>query len=90
MPIVPELHARIFAAVSQPGVYDASGNQVIPQALGMDAWHTCEYTHCRAGWVVVLAGEAICELRCENCGDGLRFDMRSCGTCGEPSPRYRQ
>ena len=58
VPIVPELHARIFAAVSQPGVYDASGNQVIPQALGVDAWHTCEYTHCRAGWVVVLAGEA--------------------------------
>lgn len=23
----------------------------------MDAWHTCENTHCRAGWVVALAGE---------------------------------
>ncbi len=24
----------------------------------MSAWHTCETTHCRAGWVVTLAGEA--------------------------------
>jgi hypothetical protein len=23
----------------------------------MDTWHTCETTHCRAGWVVTLAGE---------------------------------
>ena len=23
----------------------------------MDAWHTCNTTHCRAGWVVFLAGE---------------------------------
>jgi hypothetical protein len=26
-------------------------------ALNMDDWHTCSTTHCRAGWVVVLAGE---------------------------------
>ncbi len=24
----------------------------------MGDWHTCETTHCRAGWVVFLAGEA--------------------------------
>ncbi len=24
----------------------------------MATWHTCETTHCRAGWVVHLAGEA--------------------------------
>ena len=24
----------------------------------MGAWHSCETTHCRAGWVVHLAGEA--------------------------------
>jgi hypothetical protein len=23
----------------------------------MSAWHTCETTHCRAGWVVTLAGK---------------------------------
>ena len=27
-------------------------------ALDMGSWHTCETTHCRAGWVVTLAGEA--------------------------------
>jgi hypothetical protein len=24
----------------------------------MRTWHTCEKTHCRAGWVITLAGEA--------------------------------
>jgi hypothetical protein len=24
----------------------------------MQSWHTCNTTHCRAGWVVHLAGEA--------------------------------
>jgi len=24
----------------------------------MGNWHTCETTHCRAGWVVTLAGDA--------------------------------
>ena len=28
----------------------------------MDTWHTCETTHCRAGWVVHLAGKAGKEL----------------------------
>jgi hypothetical protein len=23
----------------------------------MDTWHTCDNTHCRAGWAVTLAGE---------------------------------
>ena len=31
-------------------------------ALDMRDWHTCETTHCRAGWVVTLAGEAGREL----------------------------
>lgn len=31
---------------------------------------------------------AICELRCLNCGDGLRFDQRDCITCGETNPRF--
>lgn len=28
-----------------------------PNALDMGKWHTCDTTHCRAGWVVTLAGE---------------------------------
>jgi len=23
----------------------------------MDRWHSCDTTHCRAGWVIILAGE---------------------------------
>ena len=40
-------------------VYEAC-NQ--PNALDMERWHTCETTHCRAGWVVTLAGKAGKEL----------------------------
>ena len=46
MPVIPDIHQRVYEAVSQPG------------ALRMDSWHTCETTHCRAGWVVHLAGDA--------------------------------
>lgn len=48
-PAVPKLeniHQLLFAAVSAP------------KALDMRDWHTCNTTHCRAGWVVHLAGEA--------------------------------
>jgi hypothetical protein len=34
-------------------VFAAASN---PKALNMDTWHTCENTHCWAGWVVTLAG----------------------------------
>lgn len=40
----------VYAAVSTPG------------ALDMRDWHTCDTTHCRAGWVVHLAGLAGKEL----------------------------
>jgi hypothetical protein len=35
-------------------VYEAASK---PDALDMSDWHTCETTHCRAGWVVTLAGK---------------------------------
>ncbi len=46
IPTIPDIHAAVYAAASAPG------------ALDMTAWHTCETTHSRAGWVVTLAGEA--------------------------------
>ena len=46
VPVIENIHSKVYAAASQP------------HALDMDAWHTCETTHCRAGWVVALAGEA--------------------------------
>jgi len=45
IPVIPNIHSKVLEAVEKPN------------ALKMDSWHTCETTHCRAGWVVVLAGE---------------------------------
>jgi hypothetical protein len=36
-----------------------------PKSLKMNKWHTCNTTHCRAGWVVTLAGEAGAKLEKE-------------------------
>ena len=46
VPKIPDIHKVVYAAASQTG------------ALDMGQWHKCETTHCRAGWVVTLAGEA--------------------------------
>ncbi|WP_277623847.1 pentapeptide repeat-containing protein [Burkholderia cenocepacia] len=45
VPKIPNIHQAVFAAASQPC------------ALDMGQWHACETTHCRAGWVVTLAGD---------------------------------
>jgi hypothetical protein len=45
VPRIPNIHQTILAAVEKP------------DALNMKTWHSCETTHCRAGWVVHLAGE---------------------------------
>jgi hypothetical protein len=42
---VENIDERILAAIESGG------------ALEMSSWHTCETTHCRAGWAVALAGE---------------------------------
>ena len=55
MPRIANIHQGVYAAASVPG------------ALNMGAWHNdllawergeCGTTHCRAGWVIVLAGPA--------------------------------
>ena len=46
VPVVESIDAKILEAISR-------GNN----KLGMSEWHTCETTHCRAGWTIVLAGE---------------------------------
>ena len=48
-PAVPDIHQRLAEVVNEKN-------------LEMGDWHTCETTHCRAGWVVTLAGEAGREL----------------------------
>ena len=46
VPVIPNIHQAVYAAATPAG------------ALNMRQWHTCSTTHCRAGWVVALAGEA--------------------------------
>jgi hypothetical protein len=48
--VIEGIHGRILEAVSKEG------------ALEMRTWHTCDTTHCRAGWVVTLAGDKGREL----------------------------
>lgn len=50
IPTIAGIHGKVYAAASQP------------DALNMSYWHSCDTAHCRAGWVVVLAGEAGREL----------------------------
>ncbi|QMP18230.1 putative pentapeptide repeat protein [Ralstonia phage RpY1] len=46
-PIIDNIHQQVYQAASQP------------HALDMGMWHnSCGTAHCRAGWVVTLAGEA--------------------------------
>ena len=45
VPQIENIHQRVLEATTQEC------------ALDMSTWHTCETTHCRAGWVVTLAGE---------------------------------
>ena len=47
VPVVEGLDAQIYAAVT-------SGVGI----LDMTRWHSCETSHCRAGWTIVKAGEA--------------------------------
>jgi hypothetical protein len=44
-PVVENIHQKVFEAASAP------------HGLQMNTWHTCNTTHCRAGWVIHLAGE---------------------------------
>ena len=46
VPIVKNLDAQILKAISDGG------------GLEMGKWHTCDTTHCRAGWAITVAGDA--------------------------------
>ena len=55
VPFIKDIHQTVYNACT-----------VSPDALDMVGWHKCETTHCRAGWVVTLAGEG---------GKALKFAM---------------
>lgn len=44
--VIENIHQKILAAIND------NGNK-----LEMSTWHTCETTHCRGGWAIVLGGE---------------------------------
>jgi uncharacterized protein YjbI with pentapeptide repeats len=46
VPVVTDLDRKILDALAAGG------------SLEMGAWHSCETTHCRAGWAIHLAGKA--------------------------------
>ena len=46
VPVISNIHQAVYAAASKP------------ESLDMSTWHTCDNTHCWAGWVVTLAGDA--------------------------------
>ena len=50
IPIIPNIDSAVLAAIEAGGT------------LRMDTWHTCNTTHCRAGWAIVLAGDAGAKL----------------------------
>jgi hypothetical protein len=45
VPIIENIHQKVYEVASNP------------KALDMSTFHTCEKTHCRAGWVITLAGK---------------------------------
>ena len=45
IPLIEDLNKKVL---------DATSNE---DSLEMRSWHTCETTHCWAGWIVFLAGE---------------------------------
>ena len=46
VPVIEKIHQKVLDAIND------NGNK-----LNMEAWHSCETTHCRGGWVEVLAGK---------------------------------
>lgn len=53
VPIIENIHQKLYETIKPNG----HSNK-----LDMSDWHTCETTHCRAGWVVHLAGKEGYEL----------------------------
>lgn len=47
VPVIENIHSKVMEAITKN-----------PNEFDMSSWHTeCGTTHCRAGWVITLAGE---------------------------------
>ena len=51
IPVIENIHQKVLEAVTAD-----------THKLNMSEWHTCDTTHCRAGWVVHIAGKDGYEL----------------------------
>ena len=51
IPVIANIHKTVYGAIITPG-----------NVLDMGHWHKCNTTHCRAGWIVHLAGAPGYEL----------------------------
>jgi hypothetical protein len=68
VPRVPKLDAKILKLIE-------SGEG----SLDMSQWHSCETTHCRAGWAVHLAGK-----------DGYELERKLCSTAAAGALIYHR
>jgi hypothetical protein len=50
IPVIENIDSKILAAIEAGGTLD------------MGSWHSCETSHCRAGWAITIAGEAGLDL----------------------------
>ena len=76
IPVVDQIDASILAAIQSGG------------ALDMTRWHTCETTHCQAGWAIVLAGDAGRELE-RRYGSGVAGALiYAASRPGQPVPNF--
>ena len=76
IPVVDNLDARLLAAVEADS-----------KALNMNDWHSCETTHCRAGWYVNLAGKSGYDLEAK-VGPNVAGALIYAKSTGRPVPDF--
>jgi len=54
VPFIKDINKKVYEVTDQEG-----------NCLNMAQWHSCETTHCHAGWVIIIAGE-----------EGLKLEKR--------------
>jgi uncharacterized protein YjbI with pentapeptide repeats len=77
VPVIPNIDAAILAAISNEKC-----------SLNMNDWHTCETTHCRAGWAVHLAGEAGYDLDRRYGTNAAGAMIYNASRPGQPVPNF--
>jgi hypothetical protein len=85
IPVIPNIDAAILAAIR---------TAIRPKlehhwcALEMRTWHTCETSHCRAGWAIHLAGEAGTNLEIQLGSSAAGALIYAVSRPGKPVPNF--